>query len=175
MTSNESELVFETITEADIPELTQVMMRAFDDDARKHLGLERGGPPGYDNGDFSASGCSGTTRPMATRCCVRAISSGHALSGFCPMGTMSSARSSSTRMPRIRVSARGCGSSSRRATPRPGAGAWPLRGGRRRITTSMPQSVGLRAWSPTRSWDRPRVSSYIAKRWPYLQEVWLRV
>jgi GNAT superfamily N-acetyltransferase len=38
--------------EADIPELTHVMTRAFDDDARKHLGLERGGPPGYDNGDF---------------------------------------------------------------------------------------------------------------------------
>jgi GNAT superfamily N-acetyltransferase len=45
-------LSFETITEADIPELTRVMTRAFDDDARKHLGLERGGPEGYDNGDF---------------------------------------------------------------------------------------------------------------------------
>jgi GNAT superfamily N-acetyltransferase len=28
------------------------MTRAFDDDAQKHLGLERGGPPGYDTGDF---------------------------------------------------------------------------------------------------------------------------
>jgi GNAT superfamily N-acetyltransferase len=28
------------------------MTRAFDDDAQKHLGLEKGGPPGYDNGDF---------------------------------------------------------------------------------------------------------------------------
>lgn len=28
------------------------MTRAFDDDAQKHLGKERGGPPGYDNGDF---------------------------------------------------------------------------------------------------------------------------
>jgi GNAT superfamily N-acetyltransferase len=27
-------------------------MRAFDDDAQKHLGKEKGGPPGYDNGDF---------------------------------------------------------------------------------------------------------------------------
>jgi GNAT superfamily N-acetyltransferase len=52
MTPNESELVFETITEADIPELTRVMTRAFDDDAQKHLGQERGGPPGYDTGDF---------------------------------------------------------------------------------------------------------------------------
>lgn len=43
---------FEEITEEDIPELTGVMTRAFDDDARKHLGLERGGPEGYDNGDF---------------------------------------------------------------------------------------------------------------------------
>jgi len=52
MTPNESELAFETITEADIPELTRVMTRAFDDDAQKHLRLERGGPPGYDTGDF---------------------------------------------------------------------------------------------------------------------------
>ena len=52
MRLDESELVIETITEADIPELTRVMTRAFDDDARRHLGLERGGPPGYDNGDF---------------------------------------------------------------------------------------------------------------------------
>ena len=52
MTPNESELAFETITEEDIPELTRVMTRAFDDDAQKHLGQERGGPPGYDNGDF---------------------------------------------------------------------------------------------------------------------------
>ena len=45
-------LSFEEITEADIPELTGVMTRAFDDDAQKHLGQERGGPEGYDNGDF---------------------------------------------------------------------------------------------------------------------------
>lgn len=52
MRSSEPTLLFEGISEADIPELTQVMTRAFDDDAQKHLGLERGGPPGYDNGDF---------------------------------------------------------------------------------------------------------------------------
>jgi GNAT superfamily N-acetyltransferase len=52
MTPNESVLVFEPIAEADIPELTRVMARAFDDDAQKHLGQERGGPPGYDTGDF---------------------------------------------------------------------------------------------------------------------------
>jgi GNAT superfamily N-acetyltransferase len=46
------ELAFEVFTEADIPELTAVMTRAFDDDAQKHLGVERGGPPGYDNGGF---------------------------------------------------------------------------------------------------------------------------
>ena len=45
-------LLFEEFTEADIPELTGVMTRAFDDDAQKHLGQERGGPEGYDNGDF---------------------------------------------------------------------------------------------------------------------------
>ncbi len=52
MAPNKTELIFETITEADIPELTRVMTRAFDDDARRHLGLEHGGPPGYDTGDF---------------------------------------------------------------------------------------------------------------------------
>jgi GNAT superfamily N-acetyltransferase len=40
------------IKESDVPELTGIMTRAFDDDARRHLGRERGGPPGYDNGDF---------------------------------------------------------------------------------------------------------------------------
>lgn len=45
-------LAFEEFIEEDIPELTEVMTRAFDDDAQKHLGWEKGGPPGYDNGDF---------------------------------------------------------------------------------------------------------------------------
>jgi GNAT superfamily N-acetyltransferase len=45
-------LIFQEIEEADIPTLTMVMTRAFDDDARKHLGQERGGPEGYDNGEF---------------------------------------------------------------------------------------------------------------------------
>ena len=45
-------LRFEPAGEADIPELTAVMTRAFDDDSRRHLGLERGGPPGYDDGEF---------------------------------------------------------------------------------------------------------------------------
>jgi GNAT superfamily N-acetyltransferase len=36
----------------DIPELAQVMTRAFDDDTQKHLGVEKGGPPGYDDGEF---------------------------------------------------------------------------------------------------------------------------
>jgi GNAT superfamily N-acetyltransferase len=52
MSEKEPNLSFEEVTEDDIPELTGVMTRAFDDDAQKHLGLERGGPPGYDNGEF---------------------------------------------------------------------------------------------------------------------------
>lgn len=40
------------ITEENIPQLTKVMTRAFDDDAQKHLGQERGGPEGYDDGGF---------------------------------------------------------------------------------------------------------------------------
>jgi GNAT superfamily N-acetyltransferase len=46
------DLSFETITETDIPELTDVMTRAFDDDAQRHLGEGKGGPPGYDDGGF---------------------------------------------------------------------------------------------------------------------------
>jgi GNAT superfamily N-acetyltransferase len=45
-------LTFKEIVEADVPGLTAVMTRAFDDDAQKHLGKERGGPDGYDNGEF---------------------------------------------------------------------------------------------------------------------------
>jgi GNAT superfamily N-acetyltransferase len=45
-------LSFEKITVTDIPELTDVMTRAFDDDAQRHLGKEKGGPPGYDDGGF---------------------------------------------------------------------------------------------------------------------------
>ena len=52
MSQLEQSLAFEEITEDDISELTGVMTRAFDDDAQKHLGQERGGPEGYDNGDF---------------------------------------------------------------------------------------------------------------------------
>jgi GNAT superfamily N-acetyltransferase len=35
-----------------IDALTGVMTRSFDDDARRHLGTDRGGPPGYDTGEF---------------------------------------------------------------------------------------------------------------------------
>ena len=47
-----TELIFEEATEQDIPQLTQVMTHAFDDDSQKHLGRAKGGPEGYDNGDF---------------------------------------------------------------------------------------------------------------------------
>lgn len=46
------ELTFETITEQDVPALTDVMTRAFDHDTLTYLGREKGGPEGYDNGDF---------------------------------------------------------------------------------------------------------------------------
>jgi GNAT superfamily N-acetyltransferase len=36
----------------DVDALTEVMTRAFDDDARRHLGAPKGGPPGYDTGEF---------------------------------------------------------------------------------------------------------------------------
>ncbi|NIS79814.1 MAG: GNAT family N-acetyltransferase [Anaerolineales bacterium] len=52
MNIQDARLTFQEITKDDVPELTEVMTRAFDDDAQKHLGQERGGPEGYDNGDF---------------------------------------------------------------------------------------------------------------------------
>lgn len=45
-------LVFQPLQEESIEELTEVMTRAFDEDSRIHLGKEKGGPEGYDNGDF---------------------------------------------------------------------------------------------------------------------------
>jgi GNAT superfamily N-acetyltransferase len=36
----------------DVEPLTEVMTRAFDDDAQRHLGVAKGGPPGYDSGEF---------------------------------------------------------------------------------------------------------------------------
>lgn len=47
-----TDLKFELLREEDIPAITLVMKRAFDDDAQKHLGKEQGGPPGYDDGNF---------------------------------------------------------------------------------------------------------------------------
>lgn len=46
------ELEFEIIKEKDIDELTPIMYRSFDEDARIHLNEPKGGPTGYDNGDF---------------------------------------------------------------------------------------------------------------------------
>ena len=45
-------LIFKVATEADIPILTDIMTRTFDDDTQKHLGEPKGGPPGYDTGEF---------------------------------------------------------------------------------------------------------------------------
>jgi GNAT superfamily N-acetyltransferase len=52
MSEKNMTLSFVEIIEDDVPEMTRIMTRAFDDDAQKHLGQERGGPEGYDNGDF---------------------------------------------------------------------------------------------------------------------------
>ncbi|MBP1756811.1 MAG: GCN5-related N-acetyltransferase [Firmicutes bacterium] len=45
-------LVFQPLQEESIDELTAVMTRAFDEDSRIHLGKDKGGPTGYDSGDF---------------------------------------------------------------------------------------------------------------------------
>lgn len=43
---------FQPMSENNINALTPIMTRAFDEDTRIHLGKEKGGPPGYDNGEF---------------------------------------------------------------------------------------------------------------------------
>lgn len=48
----EDSITFHEMKEEDIPMLTRIMKRAFDEDTRIHLGRESGGPPGYDDGTF---------------------------------------------------------------------------------------------------------------------------
>ena len=45
-------LIFKPIIEEDVDPLTEIMTRAFDDDTKRHTGDEKGGPDGYDNGEF---------------------------------------------------------------------------------------------------------------------------
>jgi len=49
---NFSRLKLVSFKESDVELLTPIMKRAFDEDSRRHLNKESGGPPGYDNGDF---------------------------------------------------------------------------------------------------------------------------
>lgn len=48
----DSKLLFTKVVQEDVNELTGIMKRAFDEDTKRHLGMEAGGPPGYDNGEF---------------------------------------------------------------------------------------------------------------------------
>ncbi|MHA1970100.1 MAG: GNAT family N-acetyltransferase [Candidatus Hodarchaeales archaeon] len=45
-------LIYKVANKEDIPTLTALMTRTFDDDTQKHLGEPKGGPPGYDTGEF---------------------------------------------------------------------------------------------------------------------------
>lgn len=47
-----SNISFSQVTQEDVESLTAIMTRAFDEDSRIHLGKEKGGPPGYDTGEF---------------------------------------------------------------------------------------------------------------------------
>ncbi len=44
-------ITFTLATVADVPELTRVQIRAYDDDARRFANKTHGGPPGYDSED----------------------------------------------------------------------------------------------------------------------------
>lgn len=46
------EVALGEISEEDLPQLTQAMTTAFDDDTKTYLGRDKGGPPGYDDGEF---------------------------------------------------------------------------------------------------------------------------
>lgn len=46
------ELKLIQLEETHINELTKIMERAFDEDTKIHLGVEKGGPDGYDDGRF---------------------------------------------------------------------------------------------------------------------------
>jgi ribosomal protein S18 acetylase RimI-like enzyme len=74
-------LRFEQITEADVPELTAVMTRAFDDDSQKHLGKDRGGPPGYDDGGFFEQWLFGYEQTVGYKILVAATNGGAAIAG----------------------------------------------------------------------------------------------
>lgn len=43
---------FVAMEEQDVEELTSIMKRAFDEDTRLHLGIEAGGPSGYEDGSL---------------------------------------------------------------------------------------------------------------------------
>jgi len=45
-------IVLVPMVPADVPTLTLIMTRAFDDDTRRHTARPAGGPPGYDDGTF---------------------------------------------------------------------------------------------------------------------------
>ena len=45
-------LQFEPFEKGDVEAYTPIMKRSFDEDTRRHLNEDSGGPPGYDNGDF---------------------------------------------------------------------------------------------------------------------------
>ena len=49
---NNENLIFEPIVQADVVALTEIMTRAFDDDTKRNIGDDKGGPDGYDNGEF---------------------------------------------------------------------------------------------------------------------------
>lgn len=53
----ETRIMIAPIRPDDVEELTAVMTRAFDDDAMRHLGEEKGGPDGYDDGSFIRHWC----------------------------------------------------------------------------------------------------------------------
>jgi hypothetical protein len=45
-------LEFDLFKTTDIEVYTEIMKRAFNEDAKRHLNENKGGPPGYDNGEF---------------------------------------------------------------------------------------------------------------------------
>ncbi|MEE4193675.1 MAG: GNAT family N-acetyltransferase [Anaerolineae bacterium] len=57
------EIMFQKMTQADVPALTEIMKRSFNKDSMEFLGTP-GGPPGYDTGEFLRK--YGTDHPDST-------------------------------------------------------------------------------------------------------------
>ncbi len=139
------ELSFAPFIEADIPEMTRIMTRAFDDDTKKHLGKERGGPDGYDNGGFFRKWLFGHKETDGWKVMADGKAVGGIIVWIFPNGKTSSGRFSSIRTARTAASGARPGNSSRKNILKPGVGACRRRNKPSRTTSSTKRNAASAA------------------------------